>query len=463
VATSQTKLSWDVLLDLGPPESGPLHERLKNTLRQAVTRGQLREGTMLPPSRQLALDLGCSRATVTEAYGQLVAEGYLEARTGSGTRVRWTRNDSAPPASERPASAPLPRFDLAPGLPDLRAFPRAAWARAQATQLTSITDAELGYPAPGGHLRLRALLADHLNRARGANTRPDTIVVCPSVTEAVRRICGHLRRLGIDELGFEEPGWSRLRAVARSAGVTPVPIPVDGDGLRVDLLARLPRLRAVVVTPAHQYPSGSVLAPHRRADLLAWARERDGVIIEDDYDAEFRYDRRPVGTLQGMDDSRVLLLKSLSKVLSPALGLGWMAVPPLWAAELRASTPSTPDQLTFASFLSSGAYDRHLRASRLRYRRRRDLVVTHLTERLPHLTIDGVAAGLHLVLRLPPGVDAGAVVAEAAHDEVAVTNLAGSYEQPPRSPGGLILGYANIPDVSVPEAVARLAAAYARA
>ncbi|MFI2041302.1 PLP-dependent aminotransferase family protein [Streptomyces bottropensis] len=458
---SQTNLAGDLLLNLGHPSNGPLHERVKRALRSAIRGGRIEVGTALPPSRQLAADLGCSRWAVTEAYSQLVAEGYLEARSGSATRVRWSNAPDT--ASERPVTrrAPAVHFDLAPGLPDLRAFPRRRWAEAVRTQVTHAAFTELGYPPPGGHIRLRRLLAEYLGRSRGVSATPQDVTVCTSVTDGVRRICHALRVNGIAAVGCEEPGWTRLREVVRAAGLDPVPIRTDDGGLRIDDLARHTGLRAVLTAPAHQFPLGTVLVPERRAALLDWARQVDGVVLEDDYDAEFRYDRRPVAAIQGMDPSRVVLLKSLSKTLSPALGIGWIVAPPRWAHQLNqtdqaATQPSTLDQLAFAALLESGAYDRHLRACRQRYRNRRDALVQALAQQLPSAPVSGIAAGLHLIVRLPATVDTAAVVTAAATRSLRVADLADYHATDDHADHGLVLGYGNLADSTVNEAVRHL-------
>lgn len=458
---SQTNLVGDLLIDLGRPGDGALHERVKRALRSAIRSGRVGVGTALPPSRQLAGDLGCSRWAVTEAYGQLVAEGYLEARSGSATRVRWSGDRDGD--SERPAAgrAPVARFDLAPGLPDLRAFPRRRWAEAVRAQMTTVAFTELGYPPSGGHPRLRQLLAEYLGRSRGVSTTAQDVTVCMSVTDGVRRVCHALRAQGITAVGCEEPGWTRLRQVIVAAGLEPVPVRADGGGLRVDDLVAHAGLRAVLAAPAHQFPLGTVLVPERRAALLDWARRVDGVVLEDDYDAEFRYDRRPVAALQAMDPSRVVLLKSLSKTLSPALGIGWLVAPPRWTDALhRTSQAATPppvlDQLAFAALLESGAYDRHLRACRRRYRDRRDALVRSLAEQLPGTPVSGIAAGLHLILRLPAGVDTAAVVRAAAARSLSVADLAAYHATDDHADHGLVLGYGNLADGMVEQAVRHL-------
>ncbi|MEU0796071.1 PLP-dependent aminotransferase family protein [Amycolatopsis sp. NPDC005961] len=430
MAGSQT--NWGVLLDLSGP--GPKHEQLARALRRAI-RG-LDDGVSVPPSRQLAADLGCSRWVVTQAYAQLVAEGYLDGRAGSATRVRRVGDavTAKPPA--RPAP---PRYDLAPGLPDLRHFPRQRWADAVRGVLATVPHTDFGLPDRDGHPRLRKTLAGYLRRVRGAET--DDVVICGGVTDGVTRVCRALQANGVTRLAVEDPGWTRLRRAAAATGMAIDPVPVDDEGVDV---GRIPRgTRAVLVTPAHQFPTGSVLSPRRRADLLAWAREVDGLILEDDYDAEFRYDRRPVGTVQGTDPGRVALFGSVSKTLSPALGLGWVSLPPQWT--LPGHAPPVVDQLALAGFVDSGGYDRHLRAARLRYRARRD----RLVEALGPGRLSGVAAGLHLLLHLDR--DAAEVTKRARAKGVKVADL-DDYREAPGEPA-LVLGYGNLADNAVGAAV----------
>jgi GntR family transcriptional regulator/MocR family aminotransferase len=467
MAKSHTNLAWDTLLELGG-RPGPLHARLSGALREAIREGRLPAGSALPPSRVLAEDLGCSRWVVTEAYAQLAAEGYLEARVGSGTRVRPLGRGDAGRPPPRVAPARAPRIDLAPGLADLRSFPLARWAAALRSVATTLPHTELGYPDPAGHPRLRHVLARYLARVRGAHPDPAQVTICRGVTDGTGRLCRALRAAGVTAVAVEDPGWHRLREAATAAGLRLVPVPVDGEGLRVGDLGDHPEVRAVIVGPTHQFPTGVVLSPARRAALLAWARRVDGLILEDDYDAEFRYDRRPVGTVQGTDPSRVALLGSLSKTLSPALGIGWAVTPPAWTGAFRdtlgpPAVPSTLDQLTFAAFLEAGAYDRHLRAARRRFRLRRDRLVRALAERLPGTRLLGVAAGLHLLVRLDGAVDGAAVVARAEAAGVRVANLDTYRVRADAAAPGLVLGYGNLADGQIEEAVTLLAAAVAGA
>jgi GntR family transcriptional regulator / MocR family aminotransferase len=477
---SQTNLAWDTLLDLDTGQGGPLYERVTQALRTAIRAGTIPNGSALPPSRKLAADLGCSRWVVTEAYGQLLAEGYVEGRVGSGTRVRWP----APPPRQAPAAlprpAPIPQFDLLPGTPDLRRFPRRAWLEALRAELATAPYTGFTYPPSAGHPRLREVLAEYLQRVRGAQVSAEDVTVTTGVADGMRRVCLALVAAGAAAgvVAVEDPGWYRLREVVSGTGLGLAPVPVDGHGLLVDEhgpvlgqageVGGLPAPAAVIVTPAHQFPTGAVLAPARRAALVDWARRAGGLILEDDYDAEYRYDRRPVGTVQGMDPRRVALFGSVSKTLAPAMSLGWVVTPPELTRALRSAlgsvaSPPVLDQLALARFIRSGSYDRHLRAMRQVYRARRDQLVEALGRWLPECPVSGVAAGLHAVVGLPSGVGGVAVVAAAIRHGVRVMDLRGcrlaERAGEPDGDEGLVLGYGNIEVRAIEEAVRRLALA----
>ena len=471
----QTDLAWETLLDLDT-SSGPRVERLERALRDAIGSGRLPAGAALPASRRLAESLGVSRWVVTEAYGQLVAEGVLDARVGAGTRVARTafladlagEADLAGPA-DLPHLPPRPRFDLRPGIADLRHVPRDTWLRAAREALSTASGTDLS-AAPGpGHPAARTAVAAHLRRARMIDAPDTAVVVTRGATDAMARVAAALRAAGHTHLLVEDPSWPVLRDVARQAGLEPVPVPVDDGGIAVDRLAEAGArtgARAVLLTPAHQFPTGVPLTGERREGVLAWARAVDGLVIEDDYDAEFRYDRRPVAALQRLDPARVVLLGSVSKTMSPAFGIGWMVLPAAWRAAVgevdRSGAPSVVDQLTFTRFLAGGAYDRHLRAARTRFRRRHDALADAVRLRMPGARLHGMAAGLHALLELPADAsgrapDAAEVVRAAAARDVGVVDLRRYRARPPARSRTLVLGYGNLVDARLAEAVALLA------
>jgi GntR family transcriptional regulator/MocR family aminotransferase len=438
-------------------EAGPLHAQIEAQLRAAVRSRRLAAGERLPSSRALAAELGVSRGVVVEAYGQLAAEGYLAVRPGAAPRVA-AGAVAQPPAAGAAPPAPA-RHDLRPGTPDLSLFPRAAWAAAQRRALRDATDADLGYPDPAGHPRLRAALAAYLGRVRGVQAAPARVVVCGGVAEALALACRALRAAGARRLAVEDPSHHETRRLIAHAGLEPVPIAVDGAGIDVAAIAAAGP-DAVLVTPAHQFPTGVVLDPARRAALLEWARSAGTIVIEDDYDAEYRYDRHPVGALQGLAPEHVVHVHSVSKTLAPALRMGWAALPARFAAavaeEKRLSDLGSPvlEQLTLATFLERGELDRHLRRTRPAYRRRRDALVAALAG----LEVEGVAAGLHVMARLPEGRAEAAVVAAAAARGVAVDALGPHVAGPPRPPA-LILGYTRLGEVALGRAGAILRSA----
>ena len=468
MAIHQSIRGSELLLDIDRASGTPLHAQLENALRAAVRSGRLAAGTRLPATRVLADELGCSRWVVVEAYLQLGTEGYLRARGGGGTVVAV---QPAPvPARRRPpavlAVPPAPvAIDFEPGLPDLAAFPRSAWLRALQQTVRGLPSGGLDYGQPAGAESLRQALAGYLARARGVHAADDDIVVCAGVTHGLALLCEALRRHGHRTIAVEDPGWPQLRNAARRAGLDPLSVPVDGEGILVAALQRLPA-RAVLVTPAHQFPRGVVLSAARRTALLAWARVRDAVILEDDYDAEYRYDRRPVGALQGVDPPRVAYLGSVSKTLGPGVRLGWAVLPgPLLASvlELRACgdpPPATLDQLTLAQLIETGSLDRHLRRTRATYLTRRNALHASLAEHLPGSAAEGVEAGLHLLVRLPADADEAALVAEARRLGVHVEGLAGYHHDLDAGGPGLVIGYGKAPEHQIAGGVARLAAAY---
>jgi GntR family transcriptional regulator / MocR family aminotransferase len=434
---------------------------LSRALREAVRSGRLAPGTLLLPYRSLAADLGVARNTVADAYAELVAEGWLTARQGSGTRVA---DRAEPPRRtvrtprKAPPRARGPRHDLRQGAPDASAFPRAAWVASYRRALQQAPNEAFGPGDPAGRIEVREALAEYLARARGVRAEPGRIVICSGFAHALRLLFGQggggvLR----GPLAVEAYGLGFHRELLATAGVQTVPLPLDDDGARVD---RLARERAVLLTPAHQFPTGGPLHAERRAAVIDWARARGGVVLEDDYDGEFRYDRKPVGAVQGLDPERVIFIGSVSKTLSPAVRLGWMVLPERYVDDVlaakgdREAWASVLDQLSLADFLLCGAYDRHVRRMRQRYRSRRDRLVAALAEHAPHIEVTGVAAGLHAVLRLPPGTERSTVKA-AVWQGIALDGLA-EFRHPRASErdmgqdmparDGIVVGYATPPE-----------------
>jgi GntR family transcriptional regulator/MocR family aminotransferase len=445
--------------------AGGLAEQIATELRTAIRSGRLAGGVRLPASRALAGDLGTSRGVVVEAYQQLVAEGFLVSRQGSGTQVADLRQPAAAtsPVVTDPADPHDISFDLRVGTPDLSAFPRRAWLAAMRQVLNMVPHEAMGYGDPGGVPELRAELAAYLRRVRAADVSAERLVVVNGVAQGLNLAIGALARTGPIRLAVEDPHSERTHKLLEAAGAVRLPIPVDDQGIDVDALRRGPA-RAVLVTPAHQYPTGVVLSPRRRAELIAWATEVDGLVLEDDYDAEFRYDRDPVGCLQGLCPQRVVLLGSVSKSLAPGLRLGWLVAPP-WLAEAVGrgrglSDLGSPvlDQYALARLIASGAYDRHLRQMRRRYRARRDAMVDALARWLPGATVHGVSAGIQLYLQLPPRLDQQAVIQAAAERGVAVQGVTPLQADNGRPPA-LMLGFARLPDHRIAEAVRLLAEA----
>jgi GntR family transcriptional regulator/MocR family aminotransferase len=456
---NRTTSAPELLLALARDGAVPLRAQLEGQLREAVGSGRLAGGVKLPSSRALAAELGVSRGVVVEAYGQLVAEGYLAVRRGSAPVV-------ADGVERRPAAAAaeagaVARYDLRPGTPDLALFPRRAWAAAQRRALQDAVDADLGYPDPAGHPRLRAALAEYLGRVRGVDADPSRIVVCGGVAEVLALVARVLAARGAVRLGVEDPSHFATRDLLAHHGLEVVPIAADEHGIDVAALATAAP-DAVLVTPAHQFPTGVVLSAERRGALAAWARETGAFVIEDDYDAEYRYDRAPVGAVQGLAPEHVIHAHSVSKTLAPGLRLGWAVLPSRLAEDVaeekRLSDLGTPvlEQLTLAAFLARGELDRHLRHTRPLYRRRRDALLAGL----PGLRAEGAAAGLHVLVRLPGGASEADVVAAAAARDVAVEPL-GPHDMSGACAPALVLGYSRLSEPALAQAAKRLRSALA--
>ena len=485
---------------------------LADAIRTAIMDGRLRAGTQLPATRMLAGDLGVSRGVIVEAYQRLADEGLVSGRPGAGTRVlgvprpapapgaadpgaarpRAARPRAARPGAARPGAArlgaarpgadgpgaagplpgPLPvpggwreraEIDLSPGVPDLSGFPRVAWIRAERAVLEQASVTELGYGDPRGSLALRTELADWLARTRGLRAGPGDIIVTTGVAQALALLGRVLRARGIGEIAVEDPGSRGARDDLAYWGLRPVPIPVDEHGMRVGELDR-GQARAALLTPAHQFPTGVVLAPQRRRDLLDWAAAADALIVEDDYDAEFRYDRAPVPALHASAPGLVAYAGSTSKTLAPGMRLGWLIPPVRLQADLTEAkyasdlgSPALP-QLVLARLIASGELEQHIRLVRKRQRSRRDALLRALREHLPEARVQGVAAGLHLLITLPGPAGSDADLAEAILRAGVLVQPLSWHRQRPGAPG-FVLGYAAHTPDRLHEATRRIAQA----
>lgn len=456
--TNSSGFPADILVNLDRSVRTGLAAQLQHQLRAAIQQGRLAEGTLLPASRILAQQLGVSRSVVVTAYEHLTADGYLSGRQGSGTRVR--QSGHAAPSPE-PTALSVKAIRLIGGLPDPGLFPRAEWLRHYRAALHEVPNAELTYPGPLGAPALRQALSDYLARVRGVSAIAENIQVTTGITQAVTLLARALRARGGRAIAVEDPCFGFHRDTVTNAGLIARPVPVDDDGLDVDRLDDID-VDGVLVAPAHSYPTGVVLSPGRRTALIAWARRHNALIIEDDYDAEFRYDRRPIGALQGLAPDLVAHAGCASKTLTPALRLGWIALPP-WLTHDMAQQKLYDDmgsplfeQLAYARFVTGGGLARHLRRVRPVYRRRRDAVLAALAASLPHASLTGIAAGLHLHLRLPDHCDEDTVVAAAFDCGVLIGGARWNWADPSSAPPALVLGYGSATESDIARGIAVL-------
>jgi GntR family transcriptional regulator / MocR family aminotransferase len=449
----------DLLLELRAPGR---RAGLTDALREAVRSGRLAPGTRLPASRTLAADLGVARSTVTECYSELIAEGWLTAQQGSGTRVaeRATPKPAAEVSQKAPPRRQLTR-GLLPGAADFAEFPRAQWLSASRRALSAAPHTAFGYGDPLGRMELRVALADYLSRVRGVDADPARIVICAGFHHGLLLTAQVLTARGVRAVAVESYGLGLYRELLTGAGLDIPSLSVDEQGARTDELSSLNGVGAVLLTPAHQFPTGFALSPERRAAALDWARTTGGLILEDDYDGEFRYDRKPVGALQGLEPERVVYFGTASKSLAPALRVAWMVVPEsllpdVVAAKGNVEIVSVLEQLTLAEFITSGEFDRHVRSRRQNYRRRRDQLVEALARRAPDIRVTGMAAGLQAVLELPSGTES-TVLQAASREGLMVSGLAEFHHEttdqqaPPRD--ALVVNYSAVSDSAWPGAL----------
>jgi GntR family transcriptional regulator/MocR family aminotransferase len=471
MAIEWSGLSPGLMVRLDRSASQPLRDQLEASLREAIRGGRLRAGERLPSTRELARALGVSRGMVQECYGQLLAEGYLTSRTGSATRVAdLSGQPAAGPAMVSPSpprQPPQPRLiaDFQHGVPDLSSFPRSDWAWAVKQACTQASSADLGYGDPRGSSVLREVLAGYLRRVRAAAASPAQMIISTGFAQGINLVLRALARQGgVTCVAFEDPGYGSAAAdetvrAALGMGIQVSYVPVDEQGLVVGELAAS-RAQAVVVTPAHQSPTGVVMSPPRRHALTDWARRSGGYVIEDDYDSEFRYDKEPVGALQGLAPDQVFLLGTASKALAPAVRLGWVHAPsPLAAAvaeekEMSDRGSCMLDQLALASLLTTGRYDRHLRRMRTVYAARRTALTGAFARHVPSVQLTGLAAGFHAVAPLPPGADESAVTAEARRRRVGLHGIGEYRGDPDAAPPALVMGFGNVGERAIEPAIA---------
>ncbi len=444
----------------------PLHEQIERALREGIRAGRLASDARLPSTRALAQELAVSRGVVTEAYGQLAAEGYLSITQGAPVRVARAVRTASPRAPARSLLESFP-YHFHPGLPDLAGFPREAWLRSLRAALRGSPLAAVGYGDPRGAPELREALAGYLGRVRGAEVDPEHTLICTGFMQAFALICRVLRGRGVERMALEDPGWHMHRLIVENAGMQVVPVPVDERGLCVEVLARSDA-DAVLVTCAHQFPTGAVLAPERRAALIEWAEE-ERLIIEDDYDSEYRYDRVAVGALQGLAPEHVAHVGSASKRMAPGMRLGWLLAPSWMAWELTAAKTiedagsEVIGQLALSDFIARGELDRHVRRMRLRYQSRREALLEALARWLPQGRVSSPgAAGLFELFQLPEEVEESRLLRAAAARGVGAEGLSW-HRFAPGGPPGILLGYGNLAEPAIEQGVRLIAQALGEA
>lgn len=441
-----------LLVEIDRARGLPLHEQIERSIRETIRSGRLAAGARLPSTRSLAAELGVSRGVVTEAFGQLAAEGYLLCRQGAPTRV--ARSVRVPPR-RAPARSLLGgyAYDFHPGTPDLAGFPRDSWLRSLRAAWREAPIGAIAYPDPRGTPQLRETLAEYLGRARGVVADPEHTMVCAGFTQGFSLICRWLRDHGVERVALEDPGWHTHRLVVEQAGLEVSPVPVDAEGISVEALAATDAA-AAVVTPAHQFPTGRALSSGRRAALIEWAEQGERLIVEDDFDAEYRYDGTAIGALQGLAPERVAYIGSASKRLAPGMRLGWLLMPS-WLAWPLISAKAVEDggsevvgQLALRDFLARGELDRHIRRMRLRYQARRESLLEAVGRWLPEARVRDGAAGLYELVELPAGTDEAALLAAAESRGVGLEGLS-LHRFAPRGPAGLVLGFGNLAEPAI--------------
>jgi GntR family transcriptional regulator / MocR family aminotransferase len=454
MAVQWSGLGPELLLRLDRASSEPLRSQLERELREAIRSHRLAAGERLPSSRELARGLGVSRGLVQDCYEQLLAEGYLSARAGSGTRVAAGSAQGVVSPIAATASGARPRIDFRPGVPDLSSFPRQDWMWAMREVIRTAPAESFGYGDPRGSLRLREVLAGYIRRVRGADAAPERIVICNGFAQGFSIVLRVLAVQQVRVMGFEDPGHVDNLKAAEHYGLRAVPMPLDEHGIHVDALAAS-GARSVLLTPAHQSPSGVVLAPARRQALAEWAASNDAIVIEDDYDSEFRYDREPVGVLQGLAPHHTVLIGTVSKSLSPALRLGWIVCPRTLleavVEEKRHDDFGSPmlEQLALATLIESGRFDRHLRRMRGIYAKRREALITALEHHAPQVALQGLAAGIHAVALLPEYLDEQDITKQARERSIGLYPMSRYRSDSSTRPPKIVLGFGNLTEPAI--------------
>jgi GntR family transcriptional regulator/MocR family aminotransferase len=460
----QTTSGVDLLV---PEGTGGPRQRIEGAIREAITSGRLTPRAALPSTRALARDLGVARSTVVDAYAQLSAEGWITGARGSGTTVA-DGSEHAPPPPPATSDVTSRRFDFTPGRPDVSAFPRSGWLGALRRALREAPGAVFDYGDVRGHPELRDQVAAYVGRVRGARVHPDHLVITAGFGEALSlagRVLAATTRGA--QLAMEDPCLAHHRAIAAATGLGLVPVTVDGEGARVEQLEGS-GAAGILLTPAHQQPIGVSLSASRRGWVLDWARRTGALVVEDDYDSEFRFDRSPLGALQGRAPDVVAYVGTVSKTLAPGVRLGWIAMPPDLVDAAAAQKEATGgqhgvlDQLALTEMIRSGAYDRHVRRMRLRYRGRRDVLLQMLAERAPAVQVSGIEAGLQALVELPEGgpTPEEVTAAAAARDVSLHTVTEHHWHVEGGMPPSIIVGYGTPAEHVYREALQALLATF---
>jgi GntR family transcriptional regulator/MocR family aminotransferase len=455
-----------LLLAVDRGERVALQEQIELSIREQIRSGRLVAGTRLPSTRVLSSELGVSRGLITEAYGQLAAEGYLLIRQGAPVRVASAVRTSAPRAPTRSLQADF-EYNFHPGLPDLAGFPHDRWLRSLRAAWRQAPAGAVGYPDPRGVPALREALSDYLGRVRGTASDPERMLICTGFAQAFSLICRWLQSQGVERVALEDPGCHPHRLIVEQSGLEVAAVPVDEQGLCVRDLEST-GATAVLLTPAHQFPTGSVLSRERRAALIEWAQEGERLIIEDDFDSEYRYERSGVGALQGLAPERVAYIGSASKRLLPAMRLGWMLMPswltwPLISSKaIEDSGSEVIGQLALHDFIVRGELDRHIRRMRLRYQRRREALIGALSKWLAQGKLSVGAAGLYEMLELPGDIGEAALITRAEAHGVGLQGLSLHRFSSGGSPG-LVLGFGGLSEPAIERGVRLIARALSEA